>query len=170
MSIALLSRFVNNGKNISPMTDNLSYDPDTGIFTWKVSRGRCKAGDQAGTLDDEGYRSIQIDGKKIRAASIAWFIMKGCWPDQVDHIDRNPDNNRWKNLRETTHQQNCYNRKRTQASGFTGVYPKGKRWVSKIRLDGKNHHLGTFDTPELASAAYQQAAKSSKMKEYFPDA
>lgn len=25
------------------------------------------------------------------------------------------------------------------------------------------------ETPELASAAYQQAAQSSNMKEYFPD-
>jgi len=149
--------------------NNLAYDPDTGIFTWKVSRGRCKAGDQAGTLDPEGYRSIQVDGKKHRAASIAWFIMTGCWPEGVDHIDRNPDNNCWNNLREVTHQQNCYNRKRSQASGFRGVYPHGKRWKSTIRLNGKNRHLGTFDTPELASAAYQQAASTSNMKEYFPD-
>ena len=33
------------------------------------------------------------------------------------------------------------------------------RWAACIRLDGRLRHLGYFDTPEEASAAYQQAAE-----------
>ena len=38
----------------------LDYDPETGVFRWRVARhGRVKAGDLAGTYDD-GYVNIWI--------------------------------------------------------------------------------------------------------------
>lgn len=151
------------------MNDLLSYDPLTGLLIWKVSRGNKKAGSQAGSLDSEGYRSLQINGKKIRATSVIWFLVKGYWPDEVDHIDRNPDNNRWNNLREVTHQQNCLNRNRKlPSSGFRGVYARGKKWQAKITTKGHTENLGIFETPELASEAYQTRARQLH-EEYFPD-
>ena len=37
---------------------DLSYDPDTGLFVWLVSRcSRVKAGDAAGSRDKDGYLS-----------------------------------------------------------------------------------------------------------------
>ena len=45
-------------------------------------------------------------------------------------------------------------------SGFKGVYwdkPHGK-WRARIKLNGKNIHLGYFDALEAAAQAYNEAA------------
>lgn len=53
--------------------------------------------------------------------------------------------------------------KKTNTSGIKGVYPyvcDGKqtgRWRAQIMFKGKKHHLGLFDTPEEANAAYLAA-------------
>lgn len=151
------------------MFDDLSYDPDTGDLIWLVSVGSVKAGTIAGVLDHEGYRSIQYQGKKYRAASIAWYKIYGYWPKGIDHRDRNRDNNRLSNLREVTHQQNCLNRDRKlPSSGFRGVYAKGRKWEAKVTHQGQTERLGTFETPELASEAYETRARQLH-EEYFPD-
>ena len=58
----------------------------------------------------------------------------------VDHIDRNPLNNRKDNLRVAKHIQNCLNRDilKRNTSGVTGVsYMKNKdSWRSRIHVDG----------------------------------
>lgn len=140
--------------------DLLSYDPLTGIIRWKVSKGNSKSGDQAGVLRKDGYRIIQINGKKYPSGRVAWYLHHGYWPDEVDHEDRNPSNDRLVNLREATHQQNALNRKRTQKSGFKGVYPHGSKWRAMITMKGKTERLGVFNTPEEAHEAYKQRSKS----------
>jgi len=54
--------------------------------------------------------------------------------------------------------------RRDNTSGFRGVSRKGSRWQAAIRPRGheKQIHLGTFDTPEEASRAYQQAQEALK--------
>ena len=82
---------------------------------------------------------------------------------QVDHIDGDPTNNRRANLRLCSHADNHKNlRKPTNnTSGYKGVSwcKQKKRWQSKIRAGGKQYHLGRFDTPEQAKAAYDAAAE-----------
>ena len=43
-------------------------------------------------------------------------------------------------------------------SGHTGVYPRGRSWIDRIRVFGKNKHLGSFDKKEDAEKAYDDAA------------
>jgi hypothetical protein len=43
------------------------------------------------------------------------------------------------------------------ASGYKGVSPYRGRWQATIRLNGKLRWLGTFDTPEAAARAYDDA-------------
>lgn len=80
----------------------------------------------------------------------------------VDHIDGNGLNNQRSNLRTCTGSENMRNRGAAShnKSGFKGVtwHKKGGHWRATIRLNGKYTHLGYFDTPAEAHAAYCKAA------------
>lgn len=139
----------------------VSYDPSTGIFLNKNSKGRGKQGDVAGHLNDKGYRILCLDRKKYRAHHIAWFIVFGFWPAELDHIDNDRSNNRIKNLREATHQENMRNKsiQTNSSTGLKGAFRKRNKFRSQICIDGKTMWLGTFDTKEEAHSAYCNAAK-----------
>lgn len=143
--------------------DLLEYDPETGKLSWRVKRGRCAAGSEAGTIGSYGYREIAVDGKKLKAHRIAWYLTYGQWPDdEIDHIDRNRANNALKNLRLASLQQNRWNtgQRKDSRSPFKGVvYEKRTgKWIAHIKVNGRYKHLGTFLTAEDAAAAYQTAA------------
>lgn len=80
----------------------------------------------------------------------------------VDHIDRNPLNNRRSNLRLCTFVQNMYNRpvSRLSRSGIKGVryVARKKKWEARITQSRKHRRIGYFRTAEEASAAYKAAA------------
>lgn len=133
----------------------LHYDPDTGDWTWKVSRsGRVAPGQRAGSVSD-GYLKIFVEGKRYGAHRLAVLYMMGKWPkNRVDHRDGDTFNGRWKNLREATHSQNIANSKlrKDNSSGSKGVLRTANgRYQARIIL-------GTFDTLTEAAKAYQRAA------------
>lgn len=143
----------------------LSYDRESGLFTWRVTRGRtAKAGSIAGSLSD-GYVKIMIDGRTYNASRLAVLHKTGVWPaSEVDHKDTDRSNNRWLNLRDVGHVTNAENRQRahsTSKTGFLGVskHHRSERYRPRIRVNGKLLRLGWFDTPEEASEAYKQAKR-----------
>lgn len=82
---------------------------------------------------------------------------------QIDHINGNGLDNRRENLRYATASQNAQNRK-----GW-GKLPKGVKlnkysgkYEARFQMHKRYYHLGSFNTPEEASLAYQ-----TKAKEYF---
>jgi len=82
--------------------------------------------------------------------------------DDVDHRDRNTRNNTRSNLRAATRTQTRQNSSlgARNPTGYRGVYPKSNgNYVGKIGVEGKSIHLGTFASPEEASAAYIVAAQ-----------
>jgi hypothetical protein len=81
--------------------------------------------------------------------------------DCVDHINGIGSDNKWINLREATRSQNMKNRNMTRQSksGFKGVTKNHNKWSAYARLNGVRVHLGTYDTPEIASQVYQDFAK-----------
>jgi hypothetical protein len=145
----------------------LDYNPKTGIFTWKVDRtnGQIKAGTIAGTIHKKsGYIVIGINKKYHYVQRLAWFYMTGKWPKQeVDHKDLNKSNNRWKNLREATINENHYNKslQKNNTSGYKGVcfHKPSKKFIAKINYEGKNMALGYYKTAKEASLIYCKAAK-----------
>lgn len=145
----------------------LRYDPVTGVFTWRVDRMRgrgvgnvvAQAGSVAGSPCN-GYRYIQIDGRKYRAGRLAFLYMTGAWPkNMVDHRDLDPSNDRWENLRDATRSQNGANTKGLATVGLKGVTKRGSAYRAQICRDGEVIHLGTFGDPVTAHAVYMTAAR-----------
>ena len=140
----------------------LHYDPDTGNFTWKVSRRKVKAGAIAGSKERK-YLRIGIDGAKYSAHRLAWYYVHQEWPpDDIDH-EKDRTDNRIANLRSATRQQNNANRSiaSNNKTGFKGVcFDKNRnKYQATIMVDGKTRYLGRFDKPEQAHAAYCGAAE-----------
>lgn len=136
----------------------VSYDPDTGIFTWLP--GTRRAGKVAGCPDDRGYVAISIAGRKYWAHRVAWLYVYGEWPsDLIDHRDRNRSNNRIKNLRMASKSKNGANRPppSTNTSGFKGVCKHGNGWMVRLIHQGTSKHIGWFKDKNVAIAASQAA-------------
>ena len=139
-----------------------------GHLYWRENRGsRGRAGDKVGSVDcgktGPQYRRIKVDGKKYRAHRIIFLMHRGYLPDEIDHIDGNGLNNDVENLRAATRSQNGSNRgtQTNNTSGFKGVswHKTSNKWQAVIKFDGKQRHLGYFDTPDAAHEAYKAAAK-----------
>jgi hypothetical protein len=158
--------------DVSILYNLLTYDADTGIFTWKK---RCidpsksersqktwnsrYAGKQAG-CNQRGYISIKIFSKGYLAHRTAWAMYYGVWPTQlIDHINGDSSDNRVVNLRQTTQSENNRNTRirADNTSGYVGVHKVGAKWFARIRIDSKDISLGIYDTIEQAANARKQA-------------
>jgi hypothetical protein len=140
----------------------LSYDPSSGEFAWKVSRGTARAGRIAGALDSHGYRQISIDSRLRLAHRLAWLYVHGVWPErEIDHINGGYDDNRLCNLRLATRNQNQANRpvRRDNLSRLKAVHEyRPGHWRARITVNGKRRHIGVFATPDDAHRAYAETA------------
>ena len=140
----------------------LKYDPMTGIFTYRVTRGRMRAGDRAGCIHRRGYRSIMVDGAQRTAGRLAVLYMTGRWPKEfVDHINHVRDDNRWENIRVVSCQENQRNQTLNirNTSGVTGVgwCEVRKKWRTAIQTKGRRKSLGVFTDFDKAVAARKAA-------------
>jgi hypothetical protein len=146
----------------------LSYDPETGAFTWKrrpnarASWNTRYAGKEAGyEWSPEGkvtYRAIRIFDWPFMAHRLAVIYMTGEFLQaDVDHEDGDGLNNRWSNLRPATKPQNGANRgpNRNSKTGIKGV----SLYKGRYRASFRGKQLGLCGTAEEAAALYEQAAK-----------
>ena len=78
-------------------------------------------------------------------------------PALIDHIDRDPANNRWCNLRLATARQNTRNRA-GWGKYLKGARPNGNGWRAQIVIDGKERHIGQFATELEAHERYKKVA------------
>src|SRR6202035_1518813 len=143
----------------------LHRDLETGVFTWRITRsGKARTGGIAGCVNSAGYIQIRIDRRLYYAHRLAWLYMTGAWPKKaIDHINRDPSDNRWSNLRDlATKSLNGANTglRTDNTSGFNGVTwaARSRKWNAQIRVNGYLIHLGYFDNPVHAAVAYRQAA------------
>ena len=143
----------------------LDYDPETGVFTWREYRqSSTGAGDIAGTTQHAGYILISIDNRRYYGHRLAHLWMEGYFPEYcIDHVNRNPSDNRWENLREVSHGCNMRNMKipKNNTSGVKGVTwckKKGK-WQAQVTVDYKCVYLGRYDDFNNAVLARLEAER-----------
>lgn len=116
----------------------------------------------AWTIDPRGYVVGRPEGFQNSITLHRW-LMLGAEKVEVtiDHRDRDKLNNRRTNLRICTQGENAKNTSipTNNTSGAKGVsQTPGGRWRARIWLDRVEIHIGTFDSVEDASAAYDRAA------------
>ena len=140
---------------IDYIREALSYDPVTGVLTWlerprehfrSIHRQRVfntrYAGLVAGTRSCSGYRMVELmfSGTRclVRGHRIAWVLSTGAWPlNEIDHINGDRCDNRFKNLREATRGEQLQNQKLSNETtaallGFRGM---GRRRSGKLILE-----------------------------------
>jgi hypothetical protein len=129
----------------------VEYNPDMGVFILRQKTLRRKAGDILGYPNQKGYTKIALGMHHYLAHRLAWLYMTGTWPAvQVDHIDLDKANNRWKNLRLATNSNNQHNTKLrcTNTSGKRGVVwdRTNKKWRAQADAANQHYQLGRFDS------------------------
>lgn len=155
----------------------LDYDLLTGALTWRPrSRkwfhepkshalwNRAYAGKPAFTYQGpDGYLRGGICNRPFLAHRVAWLWVTGQWPErELDHINRNPADNRWANLREADHHLNMHNKalQKNNTTGFVGVsQTRSGTFSAYINDHSRIIHLGTYPTKYEAAAARCAASK-----------
>ena len=105
-----------------------------------------------------GYAQCRINGKVVYLHR----YITNCPDDMVvDHINHNKLDNRIKNLRICTPEQNAMNTapKKSNKSGRVGVFwsERDKLWYAQIKVNRKTVHLGSFKKFEDAVKARKKA-------------
>jgi hypothetical protein len=132
------------------------FDYKDGNLYNKDFRGpRALKGAKAGSTRKDGYVRINVDGKSYLAHRLIWLwhgkeLIQGL---ELDHINGNKSDNRIENLRQATRLQNEYNKPKR------GYRFESGKWRMRMKINGKNKHLGMFDTEEQAKEFYNLAAE-----------
>ena len=119
---------------------------------------------QEGTRTLYAVRQICLGKRKTKAIHMHREILNAPDGIYVDHINRNGLDNRKANLRLATRRQNARNTPKTNkttSSKYKGVSLRTRqgKWSATIFADGRNTHLGHFESQIDAAKAYDKAAK-----------
>lgn len=105
-----------------------------------------------GSYDHYGYLIIKVKGRQFKAHRIAWLLNYGRFPkSELDHINRNPADNRIENLREAD--RFIQNRNKTtqidKKTGIAGVHrddkTKGLNKKYNFKYLGKTYRFYTLE-------------------------
>lgn len=131
---------------------------------------RKRNGKVAGSKDTKGYLISSVDGKRQKNHRIIFMMHYEYLPRIIDHIDRNPANNKIENLRDVNYAQNSLNSGISirNTSGFKNVdwLASKKRWRVYLKLNGKRTLFGYFKDLELAGLVAAEA-KDKYMRSSF---
>jgi hypothetical protein len=146
----------------------LSPESKSGII-WKISGNNKKKGKPVGWQTELGYWKCEYKNKSILLHRVVYFLTRGTIDSTmvIDHIDRNPDNNKPENLRMISYEENTRNRSisKTNTSGFTGIHERHS-FIATWHEDGKPYSK-EFSVLTLGNNARKLAEdfRESKIKE-----
>ncbi|CAB4154984.1 HNH nuclease [uncultured Caudovirales phage] len=155
-------------KTLDELNEHLEYRPNEGAFYWRINNQHPKArkGMRAGRVNALGRAQIGIARKQVFVHKLVWLFETGVWPtEMIDHINGDPLDNHFKNLRLSNHKLNGQNQKayrpKNKSTQLLGAsWHKGKnRFISAIKIDGVRKHLGYFSTAEEAHTTYVAAKR-----------
>lgn len=148
------------------------YDTFTGYLHWKprpveifadlrsAKNWNTKYADKvAGCDDGKGAIVVRLSTLgSIYAHRVIYKMITGEEPSHIDHIDGNPLNNRFTNLRPADDTKNAYNMKgHSEVSGLKGVYfhknLKNRPWRAGTHKDGVAYSGGYYSSKEGAFRA-----------------
>lgn len=145
------------------------YEPD-GTLWWRAQNS-CNNRIMTrpiGKETDKGYLRATIITNGIKknffVSNIVWEMHVGpITPGmKIDHKNNVKTDNRIENLQEITNRDNTIKqvKRKNNTSGYKGVskIKDTGRYQARICPNGKNIHLGIFDSPEEAHSAYKAAA------------
>lgn len=141
----------------------LDYNPETGVFVRKLSRGgKAKVGAKVGNYAGGGYLKVSINRRNEYLHRLAWLMVNAAWPEGViDHINGVKDDNRIINLRDVTRSANQHNMpaRTNNGVGCPGVSWSSStcKWRARITVGHKEIHLGVFSSLADAIAARRTA-------------
>jgi len=129
-----------------------------GNLYWRIKCGRSLSvkhiGDKVNVIPDSlGYANVTYRRKKYAVHRVIFLLVHAWLPEQIDHIDGNPLNNRVENLRPASPSQNMWNAKlrSDNTSGVKGVSwcKKYKKWEVGVQT-GYKRYRRKFEDLELA--------------------
>lgn len=132
------------------------YDPDRGVLI-RLKKTRSDAHDEINPTKG----TVFFRGRWFDYAALCWIVHYSRSPvGIVDHKNRIKHDHKLSNLREATDTQNQQNKASygKYAKGVTWRARKEKPFQAKIRVNGKQLHLGSFSKEEDAAQAYREAA------------
>lgn len=109
-------------------------------------------GSKCGHTDKDGYLVVKAKGRAFKAHRIIWLLTKGEFPtSEIDHIDRNKQNNSIENLRLSNRREQNRNKDIpvNKDTGVAGVHidkaTKGLRKRYTFRYMGKTYRSYTLE-------------------------
>lgn len=143
---------------VERLREILHYDPETGIFVWRIqAKATRPIGSKAGH-NRGGYVQLCINQVRYYAHRLAWLYMTGDWPKfEIDHKNRIKNDNRWINLRDVTRSVNIRNTVRDNPLGQGVKKNRGHTWSSRITVADQAVYLGNHMSATAAENVFLAA-------------
>ncbi len=165
-------------KELTPqrLRDLLDYDPQVGVFTWRVARRyKTPIGKKAGCLSD-GKVSIRIDGCDYLAHRLVFLHQEGKWPAEIVRAHNgNLADLRRTNLQQCTWQdrqleiEDALENNRLGIRGVSRSDTKNPRFTARVQDGKRTRRIGSFGTPQEAAFAYWFAKALLLLAQSAPD-
>ncbi len=135
-----------------------------GCLYWNCDISRKKrAHSRAGSRGGNGRIQVRINSKNYSASVITYTLHYGTPIGEVDHINRNPADNRIENLRDVSKRDNSLNtshviNRKRELPPCVYFDPTNKKnhYYIRCRVGGRKRVVGWAKTPEEAYLKYKE--------------